>query len=506
MITKIFTALLLLVFSISQSLHAQLPDFKVNDDQGNADQQGSSITTDINGNFVITWQDERNSYKGDIYAQRYLSDGTVLGNNFKVNDDQTENDQWPPSISGDNSGNFVITWIDGRHQDQYGRNWDVYAQRYSSDGSAIGANFKVNDDTGIADQITAFISTDNSGNFVIAWSDYRDNRDYPDIYAQRFSSDGNPLGTNFKVNNNPSGSRGSSSICTEANGNFVIAWKDERNSYYGDVYAQRYSSDGTALGGNIKVNDDQTDNVQTSPSISSKDNGDFIITWGDGRNASWDIYAQRYTNDGSTIGSNFKVNDDQSSGDQRSPSVSIDNNNNSVITWNDERNENREIYAQNYASDGSLVGSNYKAATTNSAYTSSRSTKLCNGKIYITWTDDRAGYYIYDVWACVVAGEFPTGISVKKLSHLPSSFIFNQNYPNPFNPTTTINYQLPENSHVNIIIYNLHGHVVAILVDEEKIAGSYSVNWNAVQLSSGMYMCKMQAGNFMGIHKLMLLK
>ncbi|MGB5847987.1 MAG: hypothetical protein WBH40_05845, partial [Ignavibacteriaceae bacterium] len=224
-------------------VNAIIPDFQVNDDLGSEGQGFSSISTDSGGNFVITWTDGRND--DDIYAQRYSSDGTALGSNFKVNDDLGSERQWFSSISTDGSGNFVITWGDWRNGDS-----DIYAQRYSSDGNPLGTNFKVNDDLGSHWQDKCFVSADESGSFVIAWSDdYRNGEQ--DIYAQRYSSDGTALGSNFKVND-ASGSVGGwpgpppPSISTDGSGNFVITWTDGRND--DDIYAQRYSSDGTALG------------------------------------------------------------------------------------------------------------------------------------------------------------------------------------------------------------------------------------------------------------------
>ena len=86
-----------------------IPDFQVNDEEGHADYWHPSLFTDNSGNFVITWTDTRN-HSLNIYAQRYSSDGSLLGTNFKINDDEGSARQFLPSISADGSGNFVITW------------------------------------------------------------------------------------------------------------------------------------------------------------------------------------------------------------------------------------------------------------------------------------------------------------------------------------------------------------------------------------------------------------
>ena len=87
-----------------------------------------------------------------------------------------------------------------------------------------------------------------------------------------------------------------------------------------------------------------------------------------------------------------------------------------------------------------------------------------------------------------------------------NNFVLSQNYPNPFNPTTTITYSIPTSGFVTLKIYNLLGSEIATLVNEEKNYGTYKVNWNAQNLSSGVYFYKMQAGSFSETKKLILLK
>jgi len=89
---------------------------------------------------------------------------------------------------------------------------------------------------------------------------------------------------------------------------------------------------------------------------------------------------------------------------------------------------------------------------------------------------------------------------------IPNQFNLSQNYPNPFNPTTTIKYQIPELSFVTLKIYDVLGNEITNLVNEEKSAGSYEVDFNATTLPSGIYFYKLQAGNFVETKKMVLLK
>ena len=89
---------------------------------------------------------------------------------------------------------------------------------------------------------------------------------------------------------------------------------------------------------------------------------------------------------------------------------------------------------------------------------------------------------------------------------LPKEYALQQNYPNPFNPTTTIRFELPRASQVSLKVYNVLGQEVVTLVDEEKPAGIYDVQFSAMSLSSGMYLYRLRAGDFVATKRLMLLR
>ncbi len=94
---------------------------------------------------------------------------------------------------------------------------------------------------------------------------------------------------------------------------------------------------------------------------------------------------------------------------------------------------------------------------------------------------------------------------------IPRQFALHQNYPNPFNPTTILRYDLPVQSQVTIIIYDLMGRVVSNLVSSQQNAGYKSIQWNATNnlgepVSAGMYIYMVQAGQFRQVRKMVLLK
>ena len=100
--------------------------------------------------------------------------------------------------------------------------------------------------------------------------------------------------------------------------------------------------------------------------------------------------------------------------------------------------------------------------------------------------------------------------SIDESQTIPSSFALNQNYPNPFNPSTTIQFQIPNSTLVNLKVYDVLGNEIATLVNEEKPTGNYEVNFDASSvsggLSSGIYFYRLQAGSFVQTQKMILMK
>ena len=98
----------------------------------------------------------------------------------------------------------------------------------------------------------------------------------------------------------------------------------------------------------------------------------------------------------------------------------------------------------------------------------------------------------------------PSGLLEKDVVLIEYSL--SQNYPNPFNPTTTIEFDLPKTSEVSLKVFNILGEEVATLVSDWLSAGSYSYEWDAIHLASGVYLYRLQAGKNTEIRKMILLQ
>jgi len=119
-----------------------------------------------------------------------------------------------------------------------------------------------------------------------------------------------------------------------------------------------------------------------------------------------------------------------------------------------------------------------------------------------SFSDPATGYQILPV----LVTDINLQVEVRESDPLPTVFALKGNYPNPFNPSTTINYQLPTQSHVTLKVFDVIGREVATLVNGVEEPGYKSVNFTASGLASGIYYYRLSAGNFVQTMKLVLMK
>jgi hypothetical protein len=95
---------------------------------------------------------------------------------------------------------------------------------------------------------------------------------------------------------------------------------------------------------------------------------------------------------------------------------------------------------------------------------------------------------------------------VRDESGVTKNFELSQNFPNPFNPSTVIRFQLPTAATVSLKIFDVLGREIQTLIEQKLMAGNYSASWDGKRFASGVYFCRLQAGDFVQTKKLLLLK
>ena len=132
---------------------------------------------------------------------------------------------------------------------------------------------------------------------------------------------------------------------------------------------------------------------------------------------------------------------------------------------------------------------------------------LDNRSMYYTTSSGWVSYPTADFMVTAYVSDQPVGVEGQATGELPLTFDLKQNYPNPFNPSTVIAYQVPQNEMVTLEIYNALGQKVRTLVNETLEAGQYEITWDGKngsgnQLSSGIYLYRITAGNYTKVMKM----
>jgi hypothetical protein len=330
-------------------------EFQVNT-YTNSEQRYPSITGLNDGGFVVSWTSyghQDGSFEG-IYAQVCNADGTKRGSEFQVNT-YTPNNQEHPSITSLNDGGFVVSWMSSSGQD--GDLYGVYAQMYNADGTKQGGEFQVNTHT-TRDQKRPSITGLNDGGFFVSWSSYLQDGSYDGVYAQIYNADGTIRVGEFQVNTNTFESQASPSITSLNDGGFVVSWQSylQDGSGFG-IYTQIYNADGTTRGGELQVNS-YTDDFQSSPSITGLNDSGFVVSWmsnlQDG--SGYGVYAQIYNADGTIRVGEFQVNT-YTDNNQMYPSITSLNDGGFVVSWESSNQDgsNRGIFGQRFDVNGNKI-------------------------------------------------------------------------------------------------------------------------------------------------------
>lgn len=271
----------------------------------NGDQESAgarSIAADDAGNYVAVWTSfgQDGSATG-VYAQRFNSSGTPLGSEFRVNQ-STFGNQIGAVITMNSQGDFVVAWAS---EGQDGSGYGVYMRRYSSSGTALGNEIRVNT-YGIGNQFEVSAAMNDAGNVIIIWTSNGQDGSGDGIYGQRYSSSGSPVGSEFRVNTVTTGQQSTSAVTMNALGEFTVTWHSANTDGSGfGVYSQRYTSSGTRNGANTLVNT-TTSGDQFSPEMTANSSGEYLITWLSTGTATG-VFAQRYNSSGAKIGSEFRI-------------------------------------------------------------------------------------------------------------------------------------------------------------------------------------------------------
>jgi len=309
-------------------------------------QEDPAVAPGFFGTFVVVWTSTiapplvpgQDGDGAGVFGQRITAAGQPNGAEFQVNT-YTTYDQQHPAVAVQGSGNFVVVWDSGTPsfdgQDGYGEG--VFAQIFSRNGPPLGSEFRVNTYT-TGNQNNPAVAAAANGNFVVVWSSYFQFSDYGQIVGQRFDAGGTPLGTEFQVHVGTTYDQVLPAVSSDSAGNFVVTWQD-----YSDgrgIFAQRFASDGSMQGTAFLVSSPLNGN---RPSIASDPDGDFTIVWSEAVSAgNLDVFGSRFNSAGNQLGTTFQVNTFQPS-IQNYPAVAANAAGNFVVVWESDTEDGDQL-------------------------------------------------------------------------------------------------------------------------------------------------------------------
>ncbi|MDP4116409.1 MAG: T9SS type A sorting domain-containing protein [Bacteroidota bacterium] len=436
-----------------------------------------------------------------------------------------------PGVAVTSNKRLILTHIGSVYQGVYSHYSDNFGKNWSS---AYTLTSNQPEDKGTTD-IDDFPGSPFFGRVYSAWVEYL--LPFP-VNVSYSSNSGESWSTAKVVNNNPPGRCSSGNIKVGKNGYVYICWAGVSNlsPFTENFVGFASSSDG---GVNWQVNNNIFNMHGINGTLPSKNNIRvnglpqmatdrtngirsgyiYIVTTETNSSAAGsdpDIIFRKSSDNGITWSQGTRVNQDSFNNGkiQYFPSIDVDKNGNINVIYYDDRNtssDSAEVFIS-HSTDGGItwieqVLSDHrfkpKPIAGGASYYQGDHISLTSAgdKIIAFWMDDFSG--TYQVWTKIIP-LFPT--DVKENDILNYDYSLEQNYPNPFNPATHINYSIPRSCLVNVKIYDVMGKEITELVNAEKPQGNYTLTFNAANLPSGVYFCKIKAGIYTKTTKMVLLK
>jgi hypothetical protein len=443
-------------------------NFQTSDPAPTIDKDGHLIITTLNINGTAIMESTFSTNNGTTWSAPVIISPPNVDKNFSASDDVPASTFYGRSYTV--WSNFALngTPITISYTTNGGTSWSAPSQintppgGHGSQGAdiAIGTNGQVYvcwaQNLPLEDYLGFAVST-NGG---VAWTNTPNAFDMNGIRANTFN------GWNFRVNSFPRIAVDRST--SPRNGWIYVVASQVNLAPAGtdcDVVLHRSTDGGATWSAGIRVNHDAMNNgkVQFFPAICVDNAGGVDICYYDNRNYpsvgdSCETYFSRSTDGGTTWDADVAASDHR---------------------WR----------VQGEPGAGSYGGDYIGISNT-------------GNKIYPFWFDIKTGSM--QAWTCAI-DYTPLAVN-NNTNETPKNYSLGQNYPNPFNPSTNIKFDVPKAGHVRLAVYDMLGSQVELLVNNQMQAGSYSTDFHANNLASGVYFYRIESGNFVQTKKMMLTK
>src|SRR5688572_5502713 len=287
--------------------------------------------------FLVVWW--ATSFPSEVIeARRYAGSGLPLAPSFQV----STSDAGYPDVAASDDG-FVVVWTGTS---------DVVAQRLDGAGAPVGGEIAV---------ATTFtypvaVAAAPAGDFMVVWNDNSE------VYGRAFDATGTPAGPAFQVNTYTTGEQFESDVAADPNGVFTVVWASGTPGTGpgpdGDqlgIFARRFATGGTALGGEFQVNT-YTTGTQQYPAVATDPDGNFLITWTDDTApgcSSHCVDARIYDASGAPQGAPVRLGDQAGFTEGPPLAAAANDQGNFLVAW---ANIGNHVLSRGVSADGTVVG------------------------------------------------------------------------------------------------------------------------------------------------------
>ncbi len=331
------------------------------------------------GEYGVSWYDSRDGNE-EIYFARIASSGNKIGTDRRITEDSSSSSH--PS-SAWNGSEYGVCWHDNRDG-----NYEIYFARLDSSGSKIGSETRIT--------TNSFPSFNpslvwNGSEYALAWRDFRDGN--YEIYFARIDSSGGKIGSDVRVSEDQMSSLSPS--LTWRGVDYGVVWFDNRDGN-NEIYYARITSDGSWVSSEERITENSSSS--TYPDLAWSD-GYYGLSWTENRDGNNEIYFVKLASSGAKLGSEIRITEDSFSSSFSSLTW---NGAAFALAWHDNRDGNEEIYYARLDPDGNKIDSDVRITLDDS--TSRYATVIWNGNSFgVTWQDNRDDnweIYFADITCC----------------------------------------------------------------------------------------------------------
>jgi len=360
----------------------------VNDDGGESSHWVPSVAIESSGNLGVVWEDYRTG-NADIYMQLVNADGSLAGSNFNVVEAAyDDDDQYLPQAVYSSVDGFIIGWLDRRDGDQR-----AYVRRYVRGTGLVGNSVNISDNAAGTDDWDLALDINSQDNLVAAWASLGIS---DRILIQKFSSGVIRLGIAITMNQTPDGSRWETALALDANDDIYCGWSDQHFGH-SDIFLSQLSSTGIMVYPvDYKINDDIAGAHSTAPAMAALPGGNSMIVFSDKRFDDGDIFLQEVAPNGQLLGDNRRINNDTAPNLQADPDVAASAAT-MMVVWNDSRSlrgaTGQRIFAKRYLLPD-LIESPDFAVSDSGSISSKAEPKIAmasDGRALVAWIDYAGG-------------------------------------------------------------------------------------------------------------------